>query len=167
MGATHGDSLKLPPSYLSASLISFALAFLSTILARSFHASPPRCAPNVTYALVFSKHAIGFSLGCCHPLSVLLFLIFGCIALIFPVFSFLVFLLLIIRSCPLACYFGLGYECERYTGFRVKEDVCRHGVLLIPGSRNKSYLCISLCLSSVDLLFQLNISCRLADVWHL
>jgi hypothetical protein len=40
-------------------------------------------------------------------------------------------------------------------------------VLLIIGSKNKSYLYISLRLLSTDLLFQLNIGYRLADVWHL
>jgi hypothetical protein len=106
VGATHGDLLKLPPSFLSTLPISFALALLSTVLAGSFHASPLRCASNVTYASVFDKHAISFSSGYCYPPSVLLFFNFQLYYFDFPCISSLVFLLLVIRPCPLACYFG-------------------------------------------------------------
>ena len=166
----HSDSLKLLSNFLSMLPISFAPTLLSTVIVGSFHAYPLWCASNVTYTSVFGKHAIGFSFCCFRLPSVLMFLIFGCIALIFPVFSFIVFLLLVIRSCLLVCYFGpdpWGCGCERNTGFWVEEDVCRHGVLLISRSMNKSYLCISLCLPNAVMFFQLNISYRLADVWHL
>jgi hypothetical protein len=58
----------------------------------------------------------------------------------------------------------LGCRCERYPDFWVEEDEFRLEGSLLSRPRNNCYLCIGLCLFGADLILNLMISHRLADV---
>jgi hypothetical protein len=58
----------------------------------------------------------------------------------------------------------LGYECEQYPNFWVKEDEFRLEGSLLLEPMNNCYLCIGLCLFGADLMLNLMISYKLADV---
>jgi hypothetical protein len=64
------------------------------------------------------------------------------------------------------CYWSrpLSCKCERYPDFWVKEDEFWLEGSLLSGPRNNCYLCIGLCLFGADVMLNLMISHKLANV---